>query len=153
MKDSLIQVNSTSPGKPHLHTLATGLIFPKKTQGSALHRAQSCLPPGAGWSANSQVQPSSHHQDIALWCWEGTKEEWKRGKKKFKCHARDALQMEFKPKSPKAKQEFSWRRWHAARLPGFRAAEKSPIALFGGVQCLVAPSSLHGVWRKSLWSF
>lgn len=43
MKDRLTRVNSTSPEKPHLHTLSTGLSFHKNMQGFALRIAHSCV--------------------------------------------------------------------------------------------------------------
>lgn len=124
-------------------------------QISALHRAQSCLPPRSRERGSQQTARSTPpFITKALPRGAGTAPRtYERGKKKLKCHARDSLQMGSKPESPKAKRDFSQRWWHAARLPGFRAAEKSPIALFGGVQCLVAPSYLLQSLKEVLMVF
>lgn len=83
LKDRLIQVNSTSAGKPHFHTLSRGQVFHKNTLGLAVPISHGCVPvhslrgtnglrEAAPCSANSQVHPSSHCQGIAMWCWENT---------------------------------------------------------------------------------
>lgn len=135
LKDRLIQVNSTSAGKPHFHTLSRGQVFHKNTLGLAVPISQGCVPvhslrgtnglrEAAPCSANSQVHPSSHCQGIAMWCWENTNKMWKRKIQKI-VHAEGS-----KTENPKAKWEFSQRPWGAAWLPS--AAETSLTALFGG---------------------